>query len=49
MKRTHTQSFTRKIKRGIIRTKFSEFLTNPDGTPKMIIERKSKRCRWMLA
>ena len=40
------QSLQRQIKRGHAKISFSEFIKNPDGTPKMIIEKKSKRGRW---
>jgi hypothetical protein len=49
MKRTNTQSFDRKVKRGHVRINVSEFIKNPDGTPKVIIERRSTRGRWLSA
>jgi hypothetical protein len=48
MKRNNSQSFGRKIKRGHVRTKLSDFAVNLDGTPKLIIERRTKRGRWVL-
>jgi hypothetical protein len=42
------QSLQRQIKRGLARFKTSEFVKNPDGTPKILIEKKSKRGRWYL-
>ena len=40
------QSLQRKIKRGHARVKMSEFVKNEDGTPKVIIEKRSKRGIW---
>ena len=37
------QSLQRQIKRGHVRVKMSEFVKNEDGTPKVIIEKRSKR------
>jgi hypothetical protein len=40
------QSLNRQIKRGHARLKESSFVKNEDGTPKIILEKKSKRGRW---
>lgn len=42
------QSLARKIKRGHARLKESPFVKNEDGTPKMQLERKSKRGHWII-
>ena len=40
------QSWQRQIKRGRAKVKESEFVKNEDGTPKVIIEKRSKRGIW---
>jgi len=40
------QSLQRKIKRGHARVKESEFVKNEDGTPKVILEKRSKIGIW---
>ena len=40
------QSLQRQIKKGHARVKMSEFVKNEDGTPKVIIEKRSKRGIW---
>ena len=40
------QSLQRQIKRGHARLKKSEFVKNEDGTPKEILEKRSKRGIW---
>ena len=39
-------SLQRQIKRGHVRLKTSEFAKNEDGTPKVILEKRSKRGIW---
>lgn len=40
------QSLQIQIKRGHARLKTSEFVKNEDGTPKIILDKKSKRGIW---
>ena len=40
------QSLQRQIKRGHARVSTSEFVKNQDGTPKVILEKRSKRGKW---
>ena len=40
------QSLQRQIKRGRAKVKVSEFVKNEDGTPKVIIEKRSERGIW---
>lgn len=42
------QSLNRQIKKGNAKLKQSSFVKNQDGTPKIILEKKSKRGRWYL-
>jgi hypothetical protein len=37
----------RKIRRGKVRVKKSEYAKNPDGTPVVILERKTTRGKWL--
>ena len=41
------QSLQRQIKRGHARLSESPFVKNQDGTPKIILEKKTKRGRWV--
>jgi hypothetical protein len=43
------QSLQRQIKRGHARLKESLFVKNEDGTPKVILEKRSKRGIWYKA
>jgi hypothetical protein len=42
------QSLQRQLKRGHARLKESSFVKNEDGTPKILLEKRTKRGRWYL-
>ena len=41
------QSLQRQIKRGHVRVKMSEFVKNEDGSAKLIVEKRTKRGKWI--
>ena len=41
------QSLQRRIKKGHARLSESPFVKNEDGSPKIMIEKKTKRGRWV--
>lgn len=41
------QSLSRKLKRGNLKIEKSKFVTNEDGSAKIVFRKKTKRGRWI--